>query len=74
MDDIVDFIFELLWMSWMEFRLFVGVIGAGVAISEWWPFDTDKATDKTMVMNTFVVSSMLLCGGIFVYRRFWKTP
>ena len=71
MDDLLEFIFDLLSMSWTEFKLFLGAVatlGMGAAVSELWPF----GTDKTVVMNTFMVLSMALFGGIYLYRRFWK--
>jgi hypothetical protein len=71
MGDVLEFITTVLSMSWTEFKLFAGgiaTLAVGAAVSELWPFDTDK----TVVMNTFMVLSMALFGGIYLYRRFWK--
>ena len=71
MGDFLEFIFNVLSMSWTKFKLAAGAIATlavGAAVSELWPFDTDK----TVVMNTFMVLSMALFGGIYLYRRFWK--
>jgi len=71
MSDFIDFIFDLLTMSWVDFKIYAGgiaTIGAGALVSAFWPFDTDK----TLVMNSFMVFSMMLFGGILLYRLFRK--
>ena len=71
MGDVLEFIFTFLLMSLSEFRYFAGAIATlalGVAVCELWPFDTDK----TVIINTLMVVSTALFGGIYLYRRFCK--